>query len=141
MSNLVTFEQAENLKYLGYRDNCLHFYNYNSKEEIEEAYFFDNEERVFVHDLYEDFNDSNNTCSAPTVSSALDWIREKKGIACCVRLSWYEEKKYFYELVKGGFIISDRKNIFDTHPLAETALLDAVLDYLEKANKNIDQQS
>lgn len=30
---------------------------------------------------------------------------------------------------------------FDTHPLAESALLDSLLDYLEKANNNIDQQS
>lgn len=33
------------------------------------------------------------------------------------------------------------KDVFGTHTLAESALLDSLLDYLEKANNNIDQQS
>ena len=141
MSKLGTFEQAEKLKYLGFRKNCLHYYNYDGKEKIEEAYFFDNEERVFVHDLYEDFNDSNYIYSAPTVSDALDWIREEKGIACGAypNIEVYDEDIYpfigYSHVYYNGteFIKGDD---FDTHPLASSALLDAVLDYLEK--KEID---
>ncbi len=149
MSNIVTFEQAEKLKYLGFRLNCLHYYNYDGKEELEEAYFFDGEERVFVHDLYEDFNDSNHTCSAPTVSEALDYLREEKGIengVIPICESFARDNAEGSLSMSTSFIgydysffdKSDDKGeivnltTFDTHPLASSALLTAVLDYLEK---------
>ena len=78
-----------------------------------------------------------------TVSEALDWIREEKGIDCCAffnnelfgnldnaKAIWY------YKYGCNGRIIYNSWNVdyksFDTHILAESALLDAVLTYLEK---------
>lgn len=76
-----------------------------------------------------------------TISEALYWIREEKGIDCCVffnnelfgnldnaKAIWY------YKYGCNGRIIYNSWNVdyksFDTHLLAESSLLDAVLDYL-----------
>ena len=87
-----------------------------------------------------------------SIASALDWIREKKGIVCCVfymieTVAHGVNNDVYYikygTIEKGTMYNSynvDYKS-FDTHPLAESALLDSLLDYLEKANNNIDQQS
>lgn len=123
MSNIVTYEQAKRLKEIGYNGIVRNYY---------EPEIYDN---VFSG-LPSDYNTllryEGKRVSAPTVSEALDYLREEKRVACCVRLSWYEENKYYPEYAKGGFMISDRKNLFDTHPIASSALLTAVLDYLEK---------
>ena len=70
-----------------------------------------------------------------TVSEALDWIREKKNIPSSVHLEFEENNKewfYYGEYgIKGDNRVYDTES-FDTHPLAESALLDAVLTYLEK---------
>lgn len=64
-----------------------------------------------------------------TLSEALDWIREEKEIYCGV----YP----FMWGYKGMAIIQDKYNPctievepLSTHPLAESALLDSLLDYL-----------
>ena len=78
-----------------------------------------------------------------TVSEALDWIREEKGIDCCVFFNNelfgnLDNVKaiYYYKYGCNGRIIYNSWNVdyksFDTHPLASSALLDAVLNYLEE---------
>ncbi|WP_306540852.1 hypothetical protein [Dysgonomonas sp.] len=82
--------------------------------------------------------------SCPTVSEALDYLREEKGIACGVHpFAIYEDMPdgdqhfvkwgYRYVAFKGLSEWQDmNKDVFDTHPLASSALLDAVLTYLEQ---------
>lgn len=70
-----------------------------------------------------------------TLSEALYWIREKKGIACGTGLNVNSDNRflgdYIYEYVIDNNRV-DGCSGFDTHSLAESALLDAVLTYLEK---------
>lgn len=76
-----------------------------------------------------------------TLPEALDWIREEKGIECCVFFNNelfgnLDNAKaiYYYKYGCNGRIIYNSWNVdyksFDTHLLAESSLLDAVLDYL-----------
>ena len=71
-----------------------------------------------------------------TVSEALDWIREEKRIVCFVDVIYHPiEKKAMYLgkiLSESGLIIQKKTSDFDTHPLAESALLNAILTYLEE---------
>lgn len=113
MSNLVTYTQAQRLKKFGF-DRWSQFSYYKNDVTFQKT------PKKFTSDY----------SVAPTVSEALDFIREK-GIYCGV----YP----FMWGYKGMAIIQDRHNPctievepLDTHPLAESALLDAVLDYLEE---------
>lgn len=130
MNSIVTFEQAKKLKDIGFNAEVHRYFLY---------------ERLISSDDF-DYNSINKIhYSAPTVSSALDWIREEKRIVCFVDVIYHPiEKKAMYLgkiLSESGIIIQKKTSEYDTHPLAESALLDSLLDYLEKANNNIDQQS
>lgn len=73
-----------------------------------------------------------------SVSEALDWIREEKEILCAVEL--VKETNRFGGTIGykyGGAFIDDKGketllHTLDTHHLASSALLDAVLTYLEQ---------
>lgn len=79
-----------------------------------------------------------------TVHEALDYIREEKGIACGVHpYAIYEDMtdgdqhfvKWGYKYVAFQGLSewqNMNKDVFGTHTLAESALLDSLLDYLEK---------
>lgn len=79
--------------------------------------------------------------SCPTVSDALDYLREEKGVVCYVDVIYHPlRKKAMYIgkiLSESGLIIQKKTEEFDTHPLASSALLDAVLDYLEQKEQKI----
>ena len=111
MSNIVTLEQAKILVELGYN--------------------------IVLHCSCHEYEcigcKSVNLSMAKklSVSEALDYLREEKEIYCGVHP--------FMWGYKGVVIIQDKYNPctievepLDTHPLAESALLTAVLDYLEK---------
>lgn len=139
MSNLVTFEQGMQLKRLGFRERVRAYYidgsldfnnpiNWNTNEGLDE----DGE-----------YQEEDECCSAPPVSDALDWVREEKGIECGVypimipimdglkRMAYAHSA---FDLNKNCKRL--RLNIslvkIDTHHLASSALLDAVLTYLEQ---------
>lgn len=133
MSNLVTFEQAVQLKKLGYNKGSYNFYLFDKAKETEDSLTehgkFDN------WNLLDHLNLHIGYATAPTVSEALDWIREEKGIPCSVHLEFEENNKewfYYGEYgIKGDNRIYDTET-FDTHSLASSTLLDAVLNYLEE---------
>lgn len=118
MSNITTLEQAKKMKNIGFNAEVHRYFLY---------------ERLISSDDY-NYNGINEIhCSAPTVSEALDFIREK-GIYCGV----YP----FMWGYKGMAIVQDRHNPcmievepLGTHHLAESALLDAVLTYLESSKE------
>lgn len=130
MSNLVTFDQAVNLCKLGFNNPCWRTYIITSKNLIPKG----KDGRM---------NKNSELCkgyySAPTVSEALDWIREEKGIVCYVDVIYHPiEKKAMYLgkiLSESGIIIQKKTSDFDTHPLASSALLTAVLNYLIEKEK------
>lgn len=117
MSNLVTYTQAQRLKKLGF-DRWSQFSYYKNDVTFQKT------PKKFTSDY----------SVAPTVSEALDWIREKENIPCSVHLEFEENNKewfYYGEYgIKGDNRVYDTET-FDTHSLASSALLDAVLTYLE----------
>ena len=112
MTNLVTFEQKKALRYVG-----LNFDNICTCGGTHDC--------VCVY-----LSDADRLI---TVSSALQWLRDEKGIPCSVHLEFEENNKgwfYYGEYgIKGDNKVFDTET-FDTHPLAESALLTAVLTYL-----------
>lgn len=117
-SNLCSFEQAVKLKELGFdNSNSFHFKGVKDGILINER--------------------------LPTVSDALDWIREEKGVACSVNFVFkYNDTtdnvdiQYFGQVLQTfPQFIDQVTDDFDTHPLAESALLTAVLEYLIEKEK------
>ncbi|MFT3994764.1 MAG: hypothetical protein QM660_10680 [Dysgonomonas sp.] len=117
MSNIVTFEQAKKLNRLGYNKYTpIAYFKIKQVGMANEIPF-----GVILKDTYQ----------APTVSEALDYLREEKEIYCGV----YP----FMWGYKGMAIIQDKFNPctieiepLDAYYISESALLTAVLDYLDK---------
>lgn len=120
MSKIVSFEQAKALRKLGYDFDSLCFCGGS------------------MDCICEHLPDENKLIP---VSSALNWVREEKEIACGVypmHHGYLPNKNpdihygfnfYFLEDEKVKMTYSDR---YKSHLLAESALLDSLLDYLEK---------
>lgn len=128
ISKLTTFEQAQKLCAIGFNRLVDKSYNVSTGEIISHVH-------VNANALDGAFY------SAHTVSDALDWVREDKGIVCYVDVIYHPlRKKAMYIgkiLSESGLIIQKKTEEFDTHPLASSALLDAVLYYLEQKEQKI----
>ena len=116
MSNITTLEQAKRLKKLGFREKV----------------------RAYYADVSLDYNnpinwntDDDDYYSAPTIPEALDWIRERKRIICAVDVDYFDGWYYTGKYLDKSKIDFQYTNSFDDHFNAESALLDAVLTYLE----------
>jgi hypothetical protein len=116
---LVTYEQAKRLKGLGF------------DWELTKAYNFD--KRLFS--TAKPYNHNSGTdeyrdYSAPTVALALKWTRDEKGITCGI------ERYASYKHTRGWWIdnrnIEHYADVFAVYEAAESALLDKLLDILEK---------
>lgn len=128
ISKLTTFEQAQKLCAIGFNSLVDKSYNVITGNLLSHVPVNPN---AFDGAFY----------SCPTVSDALDYLREEKGIVCYVDVIYYPlRKKAMYIgkiLSESGLIIQKKTEVFDTHPLASSALLDAVLDYLEQKEQKI----
>ena len=123
----VTLEQAKRLKKAGFDWSSI--------------YWFDDTYRFSVHD--KERPPSFVLTSAPTVALALKWARDVKGIASLVyptASGWCYEVRHN----DGTFIYCSQYEPVGDHPgskrftsyeLAESSLLDAVLDVIEKGGK------
>lgn len=151
MSKIVTFDQAKRLQALGISivSDCGYVGYTKSGELVSRRKFKEDRDYQLIPSWIRVF----------TLPEALDWIREEKGVACGVEPDYNTVKvgeyyaggygfnghvvkvvyKYKYQYYDKNNELHSKK--FDTHPLAESALLDSLLDYLEKTNNNIDQQS
>lgn len=128
---LTTLQQAKKLKELGFKEKVTAYYvdgsidfnspiNWNTNEGLDED---------------DAPQDDDGYYSAPSVSEALDWFREVKGIVCAVTLS---DKRRLYNIqwYDDNTGIDDHKSDFKIlhlpYSLAESALLDDVMKYVEK---------
>jgi hypothetical protein len=111
---LVSFEQAKKLKEIGF------------DWEIEDIYWSDGsyEHNYCLGDWNDEIGEEEECISAPTVALALKWCRDVKGVICHIL---YCDKKYVGEH-------SAFRNLWnctdecDTHELAESKLLDELLE-------------
>ncbi|MFT4169927.1 MAG: hypothetical protein QM653_12490 [Dysgonomonas sp.] len=128
MSKLVTFEQAKKLNELGYSVPSAHgYYTKGGGEYVTiQQYREDRKYQLIPSWLY-----------ANTVSDALQWIREKKGIDCAVNLvltKCYEGVKILDGEFSSGLLLEVLTSQYESYTLAESALLDELLTYLEENN-------
>lgn len=127
MSKLVTLEQAKKLKELGFEKTFenVYFRNIHTGAVTHDG--------MSVHDVIrESLVDDYELCIY--ISEALDWFREVKGVLCSVDFDYdlQDEKKSWYY---GCYLYDDEVMFvasFDTHSLAESALLDALIEYVSK---------
>jgi len=125
----VTFEQAKKLKEIGFDIECREWYNFNKYSDKEDALIHGREFKNW--NILDHLNSVVGYASAPTISDALQWIREKKSIPCAVYIG--NDGGIFYR----GDFYHDLENLqlswterFNTHPEAESALLDKILKHL-----------
>lgn len=129
MSELVTYEQAEKLKKFGFNYKTEYYYKHTG----------------FIYtDIFSDYNTpkyDNKRCSVPTVSDALDFIREKyqdKGIYISVKFgNGCGKPMYYGEMQDYSSLKSIATSNYNIYPEAENALLNAVLEYLEKEGSHV----
>lgn len=128
MSKIVTPEQGKGLKRLGFKEKVTAYYvdgsldynnpiNWNTNEGLDEN---------------GEYQEEDEYCSAPTVSEALDWVREEKRVICAVDVDYLDGWYYTGKYLDKSKIDFQYTNSFDDHFNAESALLDAVLTYLEQ---------
>lgn len=137
---LVTFNQALELDQLGFKDETRHVYT---------SYLTRGEKKYILEDGYElykevskDWNsDITSQISAPSVSSALQWIRENKGIVCGVLPSYYQCRRnvsvfyifhWFHVIPNVKIELNKSVYNYPDYPSAESALLTAILEYLKE---------
>ncbi len=128
---LTTLQQAKKLKELGYG---LTFTAFRYEESTGDVYnSYDPLIQCQNGDLF---------IKAPSIHEALEWFREVKGIESGVLPSYYQcrsNTSVFY--IFHWFCVEKNKKIevnkstfnYSTHSLAESALLDEVMKYVERS--------
>lgn len=126
MTNLITFEQAKRLNELGYRVPSAHGYYTKGKGEYVtiQQYREDREYQLIPSWLY-----------ANSASDALQWIRDEKGIVCGIDVIPSSKYPYQGKFVRNGASLARYVNdLYSSYQMAESALLDELLTYLEENN-------
>lgn len=125
----VSFEQAKDLKELGFDWECNHWYH------PLEAY------KVFESVSHSNHNSFDRPYSAPSLSQAQKWLREVKGIALNIIAhdgGFYQWESIFLPKapvpVFIDFIDPDN-NLYDTYELALSAGIDKALELLKEEGK------
>jgi len=126
---LVNYEQAKKLKKLGFDWELQVMYDVPSQM----ACYSSRLANPFQCINWNNPNEEN-CISAPTVALALKWFRDVKGVFTSI----YNNNMVYCDLEFDyvGVILFDEKRIFtkhyDTYDEAESALLDALLEYYKK---------
>ena len=125
----VTYEQALELKELGFDEPCIAFYS--SKKEL---YPVMQEPAKGPY-----FNNGNfiETIRAPLYQQAFRWFREKYNFCSCITPS--SEKttiKYEYGIFEDGYLnLREIKGGFKTYEEAELACLRKLIEIVQAGNK------
>ena len=117
---IVSFGQAKRLKEAGFDWVC-------------DAYYF-NEKLICNQPTLDWGGRSDCQCSAPTVALALKWARDVKNMQNGIAYVDKGMRLYYYGKYQNkwlGFIDKETIN-YDTYEQAESALLDDVLDEIER---------
>ena len=114
---LVSLAQAQKLKELGFEWEVDTNYNYwNTDGKI-----------GYTNRDFSNTNCEEDYISAPTISLALKWFRDVKGIPCSVNMVLRGNEYKYITLFATQ--ITDDNSCYDTYGEAESKLLDALLEY------------
>lgn len=141
--DFVIFEQAYQLKQLGFDWKCNHIYK--------------NKEHTFFHCLQDAYDNHNAftkrltddlVVSAPTLYQAQKWLREKCKIFTSINIYFPNYKDDDYLFAKYGFVYIDRRNnrairiesdrnnqLFDTYEEALSAVISKALELMENGEQ------
>lgn len=112
----VTFEQAYLLQQHGFNwEVSQGFYKHNKEE--------------YNHGVEDDLNDSVNLYSRPTISHALMFYREVKGIMSAINL--HQNKEYWLSYTINGRVYQSSE-AFSQYQEAESALLNNIQKLVEE---------
>ena len=118
-NEFIPYEQALELKELGFDEECFGYYDIDNGYAIGYAFCYSNVKSQL-----------ENGCSAPTFSQAFRWFREKSFI-CHVTNdlsdSCYDEI-YVYVMTKGYGDLIDRSEEYRTYEEAELACLKKLIE-------------
>lgn len=96
--------------------------------QLEKKLVTDRQFNILVNHLGGVFNEK------PTIHEALEWFREVKGVPCSVHLEFESNNSEWFYYGEWGIKGENKINTtetFDTHSLAESALLEEVMEYVD----------
>lgn len=126
MSKLVTLQQAEKLKELGFDRHTQRSY------QLVPAYACNDSgqygDTKFVTLCKSSCKTQFELIPAPSIHEALEWFREVKGVVCAVDFYGYKDS-----ITYSGVIYNGEDNLYtndyENHGEASSALLDALIEY------------
>ncbi|MDR1525963.1 MAG: hypothetical protein LBS79_12035 [Tannerella sp.] len=137
---LVSPDQAERLKWLGFHWDCDYSYDYTLGRSLTDKGFYSlNKKKHDNH--YKEVPGVGmryrNRCSASTVALALKWFRDEKNLTGMIARNATD---WYFEICKAGcgtsvYFSPDSlryEDGFEPYEAAESALLDELLTILEK---------
>lgn len=123
----VPYEQACELKQLGFDEECLGYYTYRG-ELIRYAHF-EGKLDDFQTLKNSSLGMSYNWCTAPTFSQAFRWFREKYNLDGFVQGRGYERKKYYINTINGTW--NPLEPTFNSPEEAELACLNKLIEIVK----------
>ena len=131
---IVSYEQAQKLKKLGFDWKLLEFFN--KAEKLESKVILNCECNKCITELEDLFRNiaQGNIVSAPSIAHALKWFRDEKGIKCYVINGESNMGTYYFNDEWDGTIE------YATYEEAESALLDKLIE-LEMSKEMADGQT
>lgn len=124
-TDLVTYEQAQRLRMLGYSWSCNHYYYRDTKKPTDV-------------DVVDDWNASSNFISAPHVWDVLRWLRERKATIAEVHTVVRDSGCMISGWRAFALLLDGKRNewvspcLYSTYDAALSAAIDKALTILEE---------
>jgi hypothetical protein len=103
--DFIPYEQALEMKELGFNESCLMYYDYSCT--------------LVESGVYE--------CKAPLYQQAFRWFRDKQNIDNCISYSRIEDNSWYYQYYKSGLVGG-----FKTYEEAEIACLEKLIEIVKQ---------
>ena len=138
----IPYEQALELKELGFDEKCIYYFRKNNKNEfilfqndLGECYVNADFDKVLVWDEYLE----NPQCSAPLYQQAFRWFREKYNLYSTINVDMTMEPKFCYSIYEydlekyseGWWIAVVNSDLYYTHEEAELACLNKLIEIVK----------
>ena len=122
--DFIPYEQALELKELGFDEPCFGFYD--------ESLYFPNNENQYGTFCNQKLDASS--CSAPLYQQAFRWFRKNHNLKSCImfRTSMEDNKEYYDWLIKGQEVVYRH---FNTYEEAELACLKKLIEIVKEETK------
>jgi hypothetical protein len=120
----IPYEQALELKQLGFDEPCFGFYD--------ESLYFPNNENQYGTFCNQPLDAPS--CSAPLYQQTFRWFREKHNLKSCImfRTSMEDNKEYYDWLIKGQEVVYRH---FNTYEEAELTCLKKLIEIVKGGDK------